>query len=218
MSIPSSVAVSLPGNDDSLPTERQHHRVIFQPAGRQGEIAAGTSLLDAARQLGVEIESICGGRQTCSKCQVRVEEGYFARYGVELAADHVSGEAEREKSYRLEKGLLPGCRMSCAALVQGDVLVTVPEESQAHKQVVRKAATERAIRINPAARLCYVELPPASLEDERSDWARLADELAARFGLERDRLRIDFAILPSLQPALAGRPDPARRWPAWCTA
>ena len=150
--------------------------------------------------------SICGGRQTCSKCQVRVEEGYFARYSVELAADHVSGEAEREKSYRLEKGLLPGCRMSCAALVQGDVLVTVPEESQAHKQVVRKAATERAIRINPAARLCYVELPPASMEDERSDWARLADELAARFGLERGRLRIDFAILPTLQPALqAGR-------------
>ncbi len=206
MSIPSSVAVSLPGNDDSLPPERQHHRVIFQPAGRQGDIAAGTSLLDAARQLGVEIESICGGRQTCSKCQVRIEEGYFARYGVELAADHVSGEAAREESYRLEKGLLPGCRMSCAALVQGDVLVTVPEESQAHKQVVRKAATERAIRINPAARLCYVELAPASLEDERSDWARLADELAARFGLERDRLRIDFAILPSLQPALeAGR-------------
>ena len=206
MPIPSSIAVSLPGNDDSLPTERQHHRVIFQPAGRQGEIVAGTSLLDAARQLGVEIESICGGRQTCSKCQVRVEEGYFARYSIESATDHVSGEAAREESYRLEKGLLPGCRMSCAALVQGDVLVTVPEESQAHKQVVRKAATERAIQINPAARLCYVELPPASLEDERSDWARLADELAARFGLERDRLRIDFAILPSLQPALeAGR-------------
>ena len=84
-----------------------------------------------------------------------------------------------------------GCR---AALVQGDRLVTVPEESQAHKQVVRKAATERAIQINPAARLCYVELPPASLEDERSDWARLADELAVRFGLERNHLRIDFAI------------------------
>ena len=91
VSIASSVALSLPGNDDLLPTERQHHRVIFQPAGRQGEIVAGTSLLEAARQLGVEIESICGGRQTCSKCQVRVEEGYFARYGVEAAADHVSG-------------------------------------------------------------------------------------------------------------------------------
>jgi uncharacterized 2Fe-2S/4Fe-4S cluster protein (DUF4445 family) len=92
--------------------------------------------------------------------------------------------------------------MSCAALVQGDVLVTVPEESRAHKQVVRKAATARPVVLDPAVRLCYVQLPPASLEDERSDWARLADELAARFGLERERLRIDPALLPSLQPAL----------------
>jgi uncharacterized 2Fe-2S/4Fe-4S cluster protein (DUF4445 family) len=185
------------------PAEAQQFRVIFQPAGRQGLVPAGTSLLDAARLLGVEIESICGGRQTCAKCQVRVEEGVFPRYGIESASGHVSGEGEREAAYRVDKGLLPGCRMSCDARVLGDVLVTVPEESRAHKQVVRKAATARPIELDPALRLCYVELPPASLEDERSDWARLADELAARFGLERDRLRIDPAVLPALQPALA---------------
>ena len=186
----------------NAPSEPQQFRVIFQPAGRQGLIPAGTSLLDAARLLGVEIESICGGRQTCAKCQVRVEEGVFARHGITSSAQHISGEGEREAAYRADKGLLPGCRMSCDARVQGDVLVTVPEESRAHKQVVRKAATARAVEIDPAVRLCYVELPPASLEDERSDWARLADELAARFGLARDRLRIDPAVLPSLQPAL----------------
>jgi uncharacterized 2Fe-2S/4Fe-4S cluster protein (DUF4445 family) len=186
----------------NAPTEAQEFRVIFQPAGRQGLVPAGTSLLNAARLLGVEIESICGGRQTCAKCQVRVEEGAFARYGIESSAQHVTGEGEREASYRADNGLLPGCRMSCAALVQGDVLVTVPEESRAHKQVVRKAATARPVVLDPAVRLCYVQLPPASLEDERSDWARLADELAARFGLERERLRIDPALLPSLQPAL----------------
>jgi uncharacterized 2Fe-2S/4Fe-4S cluster protein (DUF4445 family) len=186
----------------NAPAEVQQFRVIFQPAGRQGLVPAGTSLLNAARLLGVEIESICGGRQTCAKCQVRIEEGAFARYGIESSAQHVTGEGEREASYRADNGLLPGCRMSCAALVQGDVLVTVPEESRAHKQVVRKAATARPVVLDPAVRLCYVELPPASLEDERSDWARLADELAARFGLERERLRIDPAVLPSLQPAL----------------
>ncbi len=189
-------------DNQRAPGEAQQFRVIFQPAGRQGLIAAGTSLLDAARQLGVEIESICGGRQTCAKCQVRVEEGAFARYGIESSNQHITGEGEREAAYRADKGLLPGCRMSCDARVQGDVLVTVPEESRAHKQVVRKAATARAIELDPAVRLCYVELPPASLEDERSDWARLADELAVRFGLERDLLRIDPAILPGLQPAL----------------
>ncbi len=178
------------------------HRVIFQPAGRQGLIDAGVTLLDAARQLGVEIESICGGRQTCSKCQVRVEEGFFPRHGITSSASHVTGEGAREAHYRAEKGLLPDCRMSCDARLLGDVLVTVPEESRARKQVVRKAASARPVVLDPAVRLCYVELPPASLEDERSDWARLADELAARFGLDRQRLHIDPAILPSLQPAL----------------
>jgi len=177
--------------------------VIFQPAGRQGDIAAGTTVLEAARQLGVAIESLCGGRQTCSKCQVRIEEGHFARYGIHSAAEHVNAAGEREIRYREEKGLLPGCRMSCAAEVQGNLVVTVPEESRGQRQVVRKAAGARPVELAPAVRLCYVELPPASLEDERSDWARLADELAARFALPRAALRLDAVLLPALQPALA---------------
>ncbi len=195
------------GDGGFAPTEEPaQHRVIFQPAGRQGLVPAGISLLDAARLLGVEIESICGGRQTCAKCQVRVEEGAFARHGITSSASHITAEGQREASYRAEKGLLPGCRMSCDARVLGDVLVTVPEESRARKQVVRKAASVRSVELDPAVRLCYVELPPASLEDERSDWARLADELADRFALPRPALRIDPAILPGLQPALrAGR-------------
>ncbi|MBS1966125.1 MAG: 2Fe-2S iron-sulfur cluster binding domain-containing protein, partial [Chloroflexi bacterium SZAS-1] len=54
------------------------HRVVFQPSGRQGVVADGTSLLDAARQLGVDVDSICGGRQTCGKCKILVENGAFA--------------------------------------------------------------------------------------------------------------------------------------------
>lgn len=202
-----STAAIPAGDGGFAPTEEApRHRVVFQPTGRQGLVPAGTSLLDAARQLGVEIESICGGRQTCAKCQVRIEEGRFSRYGILSSNAHVTPEGEREARYRAEKGLLPGCRMSCAALVQGDVVVTVPEESRGQKQVVRKAAMARAIDLAPAVRVYYVELLPAELGDERSDWARLRGELAARFGLDADALRIDPAVLPSLQPALrAGR-------------
>ncbi|MEZ4768452.1 MAG: ASKHA domain-containing protein [Caldilineales bacterium] len=197
---PAATADQRNGNARS---ERRLHRVVFQPAGRQGDVPEGTSLLDAARLLGVEIESICGGKQTCGKCQVRIETGQFSRLGIESSPDHVTPEAAREARYREEKGLLPGCRQSCAAQVLGDVLVTVPEESRTHKQVVRKAASQRAFEVNPAMRLCYVELPAATMDDERSDWARLADELAARFDLDRAQLAIDPVILPALQPALS---------------
>ena len=61
---------------------KEHVHVVFQPNGRQGKISAGTNLLRAAQQLGVEIESICGGHQTCGKCKVVVEEGDFPKFGV----------------------------------------------------------------------------------------------------------------------------------------
>ena len=79
------------------PEPARLHTVIFEPFGRRGQVAAGTTLLDAARQLGVAIESICGGRQTCAKCIVRIEEGEFARHGVRSGADHVTSADEQER-------------------------------------------------------------------------------------------------------------------------
>ncbi len=177
-------------------------RVVFQPAGRQGDIPAGTTLLEAARRLGVEIESICGGHQTCSKCKVLVEEGDFAKFAIRSTAGHLTAPGQREIEYARKHSFGEGERLSCACQVTGDLVIRVPEESQTRKQVVRKAAgVERAISVDAPMRLYYVELPTPELKDHRGDWQRLADELAAVHGLVN--LHIDSAILPTLQPALA---------------
>ena len=163
-------------------------RVIFQPSGRQGEVPAGTNLLDAARMLGVEIEAICSGKQTCGKCQVAVEDGVFAKHGITSAADHLTPPDSRETHYWEKHPRTDGRRMACGCEVLGDLVVFVPEESQARKQIVRKAATERAIVIDPAIRLYYVEVVPPTLEHQLGDWDRIAAELDARFGLKDVRL------------------------------
>lgn len=173
------------------------YRVVFQPSGRQGVVPAGTNLLDAARRLGVEIEAICSGKQTCGKCQVTVEEGSFLKHGVTSAAAHLTPPDGREAHYFEKHPTLPGRRLACACEVLGDVLISVPEESQARKQVVRKAATERAITVDPAIRLCYVEVEPPTLEHQLGDWDRIAAELATRFGLHN--VRLDPVLLPSVQ-------------------
>ncbi len=173
------------------------YRVVFQPSGRQGVVPAGTNLLDAARRLGVEIEAICSGKQTCGKCQVTVEEGSFLKHGVTSAAAHLTPPDGREAHYFEKHPPLPGRRLACACEVLGDVLISVPEESQARKQVVRKAATERAITVDPAIRLCYVEVEPPTLEHQLGDWDRIAAELATRFGLHN--VRLDPVLLPSVQ-------------------
>jgi uncharacterized 2Fe-2S/4Fe-4S cluster protein (DUF4445 family) len=177
------------------------HRVVFQPSGRQGVVADGTSLLDAARQLGVDVDSICGGRQTCGKCKILVENGAFAKYALESSAAHLSPADATETDYFVHHGGMPqGARLACAACVHGDVLVTVPPESQSHRQIIRKTATERVIEVDPIVRQVYVEVEPHELGARKGDWERLQDALAREWGFAN--LRIDMQALRRLGPAL----------------
>jgi uncharacterized 2Fe-2S/4Fe-4S cluster protein (DUF4445 family) len=173
--------------------------VIFMPSGRRGRVAPGQSLLDVARQMGVEIESICGGRLTCGKCKVRIEEGAFQKMGLTSSQTHISPASEEEQQL-LARLKSDDCRLSCAAYVYGDVLVTVPEESRAQKQIIRKSATERVIEIAPAVRQVYVEVDQAELGEHRGDWGRLQAALAEQWQLEK--LAVDLQVLRRLQAAL----------------
>ncbi|OGO09533.1 MAG: ferredoxin [Chloroflexi bacterium RBG_13_66_10] len=174
-------------------------QLVLMPSGRRGAVPRGTNLLDACRSLGVELESICGGRQTCGKCQVIVEVGQFAKHAITSGAGHLSPIAGVEAAY-LEKNGISGRRLACAAEVTGDLLISVPEESQARKQIIAKAATERAIVVHPAVRLVYVESAEATMGDPRGDWERLEDALAEQWKLHG--LSIDLRALRTLQGSL----------------
>lgn len=169
------------------------------PSGRRGQVPIGANLLDAARLLGVELESICGGRQTCGKCQIVVEEGHFPKHAITSTADHLSPMDSREADYRQSHDLGQR-RLACACEVLGDLLITVPEESQARKQIIAKAATDRVIEVKPAVRQVYVEVEPATMESHGGDWERLQIALAEQWQLHT--LTIDPVILPTLQLAL----------------
>ncbi len=183
-------------------TEHNHHDqplVIFMPSGRRGRVARGSAVLEAARQLGEPIESICGGYLACRKCRVHVEEGEFLKHGITSCADHLSpiGPDEQAAIKRLQIG---GDRLSCQAQVLGDVLITVPEESRGRKQVIRKAAMERIIEVDSAVRQVYVVLTSAEMDAFPSDWDQLQAVLARDWQL--DSLQIDLLALRRLQPAL----------------
>ena len=190
------------GTDDTVtdkPTSTREHQLVLVPSGRRGLIAEGTDLLTACRSLGVDLESICGGKQTCGKCQVVVEEGRYEKHGLTSAARHLS-PPEAQEIACAAKFDIHGRRLACAARVQGELLVSVPEESQARKQVIAKEATQRTITIQPAVRLIYIEVTPASLGDHRGDWQRVVQALREQWQIASPVL--DTAVLPSLQPAL----------------
>jgi len=176
------------------------HQVVFQPSGRRGEVPEGATVLEASRLLGVGIESVCGGKKSCGKCLIRVETGTFERYGIASGPDHLSPFAAEEAEFIGEKERAGGVRLACAAVVRGDLIIFVPEQSRTARQVIRKAAAERAISLDPAIRLFTVSLAPATLDNPLGDYERLVAALSERFGLQRPE--IDHPALIGLADAL----------------
>ncbi len=174
--------------------------VVFTPSGKRGRFPHGTSVLDAARSSGVDLDSVCGGRGLCGRCQVEAGTGHFAKFGIESAPDHLSPAGEKEARYATRRGLADGRRLGCSAQIQGDVVIDVPPESQVHKQVVRKRAEARDYTINPAIRLHYVEVAEPDMHNPRSDFERLTDALGEQWGLAG--LTADLHVLQGLQRAL----------------
>ena len=175
-------------------------QVIFTPSGRRGRFEPGTTILDAARSLGVDLDSVCGGRGLCGRCQVVPAEGSFPKHGIESSDSHLTPRGANEHEYDRLRGLAAGRRLGCFAHVQGDVLVDVPPESQVHRQVVRKGVPVRDFVIDPVVRLYEVEVERPELAKPGGDLGRLLAALDREWGLTN--VRADLDVIRALQPAL----------------
>ncbi|MCU4653619.1 ASKHA domain-containing protein [Roseibacterium sp. SDUM158016] len=174
--------------------------VIFTPSGKRGRFPVGTPVLTAARQLGVDLDSVCGGRGICSKCQVAPSYGDFPKHGVTVAEGALSDWNAVEERYDRVRGLKEGRRLGCQATVQGDIVIDVPPESQVHRQVVRKAASARPITMDPATRVVMVEVEEPDMHEPSGDLERLKVALKEQWQIEG--VTAPLAILQKLQPAL----------------
>jgi uncharacterized 2Fe-2S/4Fe-4S cluster protein (DUF4445 family) len=174
--------------------------VVFTPSGKRGRFPKGTPVLTVARQLGVDLDSVCGGRGICSKCQITPGYGEFSKHGVTVHADALSEWNSVEARYDEKRGLKPGRRLGCQAQVMGDVVIDVPAESQVHKQVVRKAASARVIEMDPATRLYFVKVDEPDMHTPTGDLERLERALQKEWGI--DEISADLTLLSKLQPVL----------------
>ena len=174
--------------------------VVFTPSGKRGRFPKGTPVLTAARQLGVDLDSVCGGRGICSKCQITPSYGEFSKHGVTVADDALSEWNAVEQRYEDKRGLKSGRRLGCQAQVMGDVVIDVPPESQVHRQVVRKAASARVIAMDPATRLYFVEVDEPDMHEPTGDLERLERALKREWDIPE--IRADQSLLSKLQPVL----------------
>jgi uncharacterized 2Fe-2S/4Fe-4S cluster protein (DUF4445 family) len=168
--------------------------VLFMPSGKRGRFPVGTAVLDAARQLGVYVESVCGGRATCGRCQIEVQEGNFAKHQIVSSNRHISPKGPKEERYERVRGLPERRRLSCSAQILGDLVVDVPQDTVVNAQVVRKAASDRVIERNAAVQLCYVEVDEPDMHKPLGDLDRL------KVALEREWGWKDMLVAPHLIP------------------
>ena len=175
-------------------------QVIFTPSGRRGRVPSGTTILDAARSLGVDIDAVCGSRGVCGRCTVTPAFGSFAKHGITSSPDHIAEPGQLEDAYREEHGLAEDRRLSCTAALLGDALIDVPPESQVHRQIIRKDLAARAFDMDPVVRLHPVDVTVPDLATPTGDLGRLFEALRREWDL--DDLRADLSVIRALQSTL----------------
>ena len=183
-------------------------KVVFTPSGRSGAVNAGTTVLDAARHLGVDLDSVCGGRGICGRCQVVPSVGTFPKWAVAAGTESLSSPGAAEAAYEGRRPQGAGARLGCQARVQADVVVDVPPESQLHGPVVRKTVDVGDIALDPLATLHAVTVPPPTLDERRGLAGVVIDCVADEWGVHV------AGVLPGALAGLhasvaAGAPDDA---------
>ncbi|MFM7828572.1 MAG: ASKHA domain-containing protein [Actinomycetota bacterium] len=177
------------------------HRVVFTPSGLDGVVDDGVTVLEAARKLGADIDSVCGGRGICGRCQITPSTGVFAKWGITVSQDSLSAPGETEVNYRAKRALVPGNRLGCAAKICGDLVVDVPATSQVHRQVVRKDLDLEPITVDPSFSLFYLTIPEAQLGDSVSAADALANAVATQH--KRRAPEVARRTLATLHAAMA---------------
>jgi uncharacterized 2Fe-2S/4Fe-4S cluster protein (DUF4445 family) len=167
------------------------HKIDFQPVGRRGQSSSESTLLDAARQMGVGLSGICGGHGKCQACKVRILEGEVS--------DPTPSE---EESFNAEQ-LLEGWRLACQAYPAADCKVHVPAESMTAPQRTQVEGLEIQVPPEPSVQTYRVKLQESILSNARADDESLIQTLNREHGLTCTKT--DIEVLRGFSPLVRSR-------------
>jgi uncharacterized 2Fe-2S/4Fe-4S cluster protein (DUF4445 family) len=162
--------------------------VDFEPVGRRGQCSDEQSLLECARQLNVDLVSLCGGVSSCGRCKVQIISGV------------VSPLTSEEKSALTESEMKQDYRLACCAFPKSDLKIHVPPESLTAPQRTQVEGLELIVEPDPLIRSLDAQLSPPQLDAPKSDDQNLWAALNSRHGISSGT--IDLAIQQNLSPRL----------------
>ena len=160
------------------------HTLVFTPSGLQTTAKDGETVYEVGLRSGVDIQSICGGKGLCKRCQIEVDTGKHAKFKIDVSEDSYSKLSPTEKK-AIHDGELPeGRRLSCRTKVRGDLVVNIPADSRERETAIQKKSTKFKTELNPAVKLYMVQLEIPTLEDNPSDGEALIKALKDEHNIE----------------------------------
>lgn len=154
--------------------------------------------MEAAHRANVYISSICGGVATCGKCKVVVEEGQ-----VESPPTPLLAKEELANKYVL----------ACQTRALSDLLISIPPETRMEGGKILVSAEEAATvspgmigslspgleyRHDPLVKKVYLELDPASMDDNLADYERLRRAIMLKENIGMESLEAELDVLKRL--------------------
>lgn len=164
------------------------YRIEFEPIGTRLICEEQLTIYEAARQAGITLHSICGGKGTCGKCTIRIREGV------------IPPPVDAEREHLSEALLADGWRLACRTVATGNITIYIPPELLEKGQVLQTEGVETTFVPSPAVRLLPVVVDPPSLSDQMSDLERLETALRRQYGVEG--VRASLSTLQAMSTAL----------------
>jgi len=159
--------------------EERFVRIRFKPMNQEVTVRWGSTLLEAAREAGIRINNICGGRGQCGKCRVILDRGETTQLP----------EYDVRMKFISEREFSEGYRLACRTRALGDCEVTIPLESLIeHPKILVKAEISPE-DIEPLSRKYLIRVPSipdrehvlASIRREVGETPKIGDEIYEKF-------------------------------------
>ena len=168
------------------------YSIKFLPYNTSIKVDDNASLIRAAMEAGIHINASCGGSGVCGKCRVLIEQGK-----VEGGISEQLSPEDQEKGYRL----------ACLSKVTSDLVVRIPVESEMDTSRLNVHAGSRhtakimysnidelrqdGLFIPPVEKI-YLELDPATAEDNQADVTRIINHLLFKHDEHRLTMNLDL--------------------------
>jgi len=159
------------------------HTVIFTPSGIRAKAQEGQTVYDVALDAGVDIQSICGGKGLCKRCQCEIDTGKHAKFKLDVTSESIGKLTPTEKKAIHDGELSEARRLACRAKIKGDLVVEIPSDAREAESSIQKKSTPIDVPLNPAVKLFMVQLPVPTLEDNPCDGDALIAGLKSEHGI-----------------------------------